>query len=343
MSFSAHPVRLCVVFVLTSLCLASTAPAQEAARTISNTVPLAQNGTVSIDNHEGSITVSSWDQDRVQYEARIMPTDEDPKAEKTSIEIDQQSDRLVLSTEHAEGDDESKVFGFSFESGWQWGGIDIPPVHYTLKVPSSAQLTIDDHESTIDVAGLQAPLVIDTHEGPLSVNDHSGDVTIDTHESHTEIRSVSGRLKIDTHDGPVTVVDQLGPVTLSTHDGRVDLRSVQGRVSIDAHDSEITVEDLRGGFGLDTHDAEVTVGLAELSENIRIDTHEAIVSLNLPTGKGFDLNTDFDDDVTLDSDPNLSSIRQGDDDEVNYRGPVRGGGPEIYLEADDGRFTLRSQ
>lgn len=342
MFFPTRPVRLCVVFVLVGFCIVPTAPAQEAARTVSDTVPLAQDGTVTVDNHEGSITVTSWDQDRVQYEVRIMPTDEDPNAEKTSIEVDQKADRLALSTEHAEGDDESKVFGFSFESGWQWGGIDIPPVHYTLKVPPSAQLTVDDHESTIDVTGLQAPLTIDTHEGPLSVTDHSGDVRINTHESHMELRSVTGRSNIDTHDGPVTVVDQQGPVTLSTHDGRVDLRSVRGRVSIDAHDSDITVEDLRGGFGLDMHDGDVTVGLAEVTENVRIDTHEASVAFTLPTGAGFDLDTDFDDDVSLNSDTDLSSIRQVDDDEVNYRGPVNGGGPEIYLEADDGRFTLRS-
>ena len=61
---------------------------------------------------------------------------------------------------------------------------------------------------------------------------------------------------------------------------------------------------------------------------------------------GFDLTTDFNDDVNLDSDFDLTSIRRvddDDDDEVNYRGTVNGGGPRIELSSHDGRFTLRTR
>lgn len=65
----------------------------------------------------------------------------------------------------------------------------------------------------------------------------------------------------------------------------------------------------------------------------------------MPTGTGFDLNTDFGDDVDVSSDFDLAPIRivdEDDEDEVNYRGAVNGGGPEIYLESHDGHFRLPS-
>ena len=51
----------------------------------------------------------------------------------------------------------------------------------------------------------------------------------------------------------------------------------------------------------------------------------------------------FDDDVDLRSDFDLSAIRIGDEDEPNYRGDINGGGPELYLEADDGDVALRTR
>ena len=114
-----------------------------------------------MDNHEGSIRVTTWDRDQAQYEAEIMLTDEDPNAGKVTVQSRMTNDRLRLATAHEEGDDESKVFGFD-EDGFRWGGIDIPAVHYTVRVPRTAALRIDDHESTIDVNGPAGRLRIDT-------------------------------------------------------------------------------------------------------------------------------------------------------------------------------------
>ncbi|PSQ71510.1 MAG: hypothetical protein BRD31_02670, partial [Bacteroidetes bacterium QH_2_64_26] len=185
--------------------------AQAPARTVSDTAPLDAEGEVTVDNHEGSITVTTWDRDRVRYEAEIMPTDEDPDAEKVSIRARTSDDQFQLATDHDEGDDESVVFGFD-EDGFRWGGIDIPAVHYTITVPGTSALKIDDHESTIDVTGLAGPLHIDTHEGRISVAEQQAEVVIDSHES------------------PISIADQTGDVRIDTHEGRMELRRVKGRL-----------------------------------------------------------------------------------------------------------------
>lgn len=268
------------------------------AQRTSETVSLDPNGSVSIDNHEGSITVTTWDRGNVQYDARIDAPEGSEQLENTEIRVDHSERALHLET----------TFGEDEESDWFSRNGDVPPVHYTIQMPRTARLTIDDHESEIDVTGLQAELRIDTHEGPIRIADQQGDVTIDSHESRMDVQRVTGRLTIDTHDG------------------------------------EITVENLRGGFDLDTHDGSADVSFAALTDDVGIDTHDGRVTLALAPDAGFDLTTDFDDDADLDADFDLSSIRIADenDDEVNYRGTVNGGGPRIHLSAHDGRFTLRS-
>lgn len=323
-SASTLPVLLAVTFL--SLGLPLPTSAQAPARTVSDTVPLAADGEVTVDNHEGSITVTTWDRDRVRYDAEIMPTDEDPDAEKITIRTRTSDDRLRLATDHDEGDDESTVFGFD-EDGFRWGGIDIPAVHYTIRMPRSAALSLDDHESTIDVTGLAGELRIDTHEGSITVAEQGGAVTIDSHE------------------GPISIRDQTGDVTLDTHEGRMELRNVEGRLSVDTHDGDLTVDELEGGLRFDAHDGSVSASFVALTNHVRVDTHDGNATLTLPASAGFDLNTDFDEDVDLSSDFDLGAIRIGDeeDEEFNYRGELNGGGPEIYLESHDGDFALRAR
>jgi DUF4097 and DUF4098 domain-containing protein YvlB len=324
-----RPVRFATSFfsalLVFGLVLSLPASGQTPARTVDDAVPLSASGTVTVDNHEGSVTVTTWDRDQVRYEAEIMPTDEDPNAEKVTIQARAENDRLRLATKHDEGDDESVVFGFG-EDGFQWGGIDIPAVHYTIRMPRGAALQIDDHESTIDVTGLAGRLEIDTHEGPITVAEQRGGVFIDSHES------------------TISVADQDGDVTLETHEGRVDIRRMTGRLSMDTHDGELAVEALDGGFRFESHDGSAQVSFAALSDDVFADTHDGDVALTLPAGTGFDLDTDFDDDVDLRSDIDLRPIRIGDEeDEANYRGDVNGGGPMIRLESNDGDFAIQSQ
>jgi len=319
--------RSALVFLFVVLLSAGLAPsllAQEPARTVRDTVALSGDGTLSIDNHEGRITVTTWARDRVRYEAEILPTDEDPEAEKVTIRTDRDGDRLRLATVHEEGDDESVVFGFT-EDGFQWGGVDIPDVHYTITMPSSADLLVDDHESTVDVRDHAGRLEIDSHEGPITVDGHRGALTVDTHES------------------PVSVTDQTGDVTLDTHEGTMELRRVEGRLSVDTHDGDLEVTDLNGGLWFEAHDGSATASFSALSDDVVADTHDGDVTLRLPADAGFSLNTDVDEDADLTSTFNLAPLRETEDDAVNVRGDINGGGPTIRLTSHEGTVALRSR
>lgn len=320
------PLRSLLAALLAGLAVAPAAQAQAPARTVSDTVALSSSGDVAVHNHEGRIAVTAWDRDQVRYEAQIMPTDEDPDAEKTTIRTRTSQGRLQLATVHEDGDDESVVFGFD-EDGFRWGGINIPAVHYILTVPRSATLRIDDHESTIDVTGLAGTLHVDTHDGRLSVDEHRGD------------------LILEAHDGTITASGLEGDATLDTHSSRMELVDVTGRLSVETHDGTLNAEELDGGLRFESHDGRASVAFSALSGSVHADTHDGNLTFTLPAGAGFVLDTEFTDDVDLRSDIDLRSLRLSDEDEEgpNYRGPVRGGGPTIQLESSDGDVTLQTR
>lgn len=275
--------------------LATPASVQAQDRTIGETVALDPNGSVSIDNHEGHITVTAWDRDAVQYEIEIDAPDGSDELANTEIRVDHSERALRLETEYRDS------------GSWFSWNRDMPPVHYTVQMPRTARLSIDDHNSEIEITGLASELQVDTHDGPIRIADHEGRISIDNHDSRVDLQNVTGDLDIDTHDG------------------------------------EITAANLRGGFVLDTHDGSADVSFTELTGDVEIDSHDGRFTLTLPADAGFDLDTHLNDDADLDTDFDLSGIRLADDDEVNYRGTVNGGGPRIALSAHDARFALRTR
>jgi len=300
--------------------LSSASVAQD--RTTSGTASLDAEGTIVVENHEGRITIETWDRAEVTYEAVVRPEPDADHPEATIIQVDRGDRRVALRTEY---DDDEKEGDDSF---WSMGQ-NIMPVEYTLTVPRGAHVKIDDHESDIRVRGLAGAATIETHDGEISLRDQGG------------------KADLESHDGPIRVENQSGALTMDTHDGDVRLRSVDGRVEINAHDSDIRAEGLQGGLDLDTHEGDGRFAFTELTDDVEIEAHDGDFTLVLPVGTGFDLRTDFDDeDADLRADFDLSPLRisEGDDDdEVNYAGSVNGGGPRLSFTAHEGSFEIRTQ
>ena len=289
-------------------------------RTTSGTAALDAQGTVVVKNHEGRITVETWDRDEVRYEAVVRPEDGADHPEATRVRVEEGSRRFEIRTEYdesrAEEDDDSGWFGIDVQQ-------NIMPVAYRLTVPRGATVEVEDHESTIEVRGVEGELTVGTHEGSVTVADQEGATTL------------------TSHDGPITVENQSGPLTIDTHDGSVRLRSVAGRTEINAHDGRIEAEGLRGALTVSTHEGEGRFAFADLVDDVEVDTHDGDFAFTLPAEAGFNLRTDFDD-ADLRGDFDLASVRVMDDDEINYAGAVNGGGPRLSLTAHDGSFEIRA-
>ncbi len=191
-----------VVLTSSALLLCATfAHAAANERRVQRVVDMKADGRLSIDTHNGSITVTTWNQPRVKIQARIEPGDPDhpEDVQKTEVRISGSGSSVRVETDYS-------AVKFH-QSGWFGQTRSRPPVHYTISMPATASLDIDDHNATVRVTGLRGDLNIDAHNGDIAVSDHAGGVTIDAHNARVRVafaqftRSVS----IETHNGPVEI------------------------------------------------------------------------------------------------------------------------------------------
>jgi DUF4097 and DUF4098 domain-containing protein YvlB len=173
------------------------------------TYALAPNGRVELDNINGDVHISTWDQNEVKVDA-VKYADSKERLDDARIEVDSGKDYLSIRTKYKEHD-----------LTFNWGSRHNPPsVEYTLTVPRTAQL---DEIKLIN--------------GELDVNGVSGEVHASCINGRLDAQNLSGRAELSTINGHLEAkFDQLPGST-------VDLKSVNGSVELTIpSDSQAKIE-----------------------------------------------------------------------------------------------------
>lgn len=309
--------------VLTILFLglgSTTAAAQPYERTVRDT--LRHDIThLSVDSEEGSIALSTWDRDAVAYRARIVSGQARDIVDQTRITTDSAAGQLRISTDHS-GIEMEWRFGPEFAG---YGAIH-PQVHYAIKVPSSMNAIIDGEASRIQVEDLTGKLQIDAEgePGPQDLGEIVGDL----------LGSGAGP------DAPtVTVEGQRGPARLEVEDGPVAVTGMRGNLATELDEGLLTIDEHRGALALDVDEGRAEVDVDSLRDTA-LATDEGRIELTMPRDAGFMLSTDLDKGAVLEAGVDLAPFRDG---EGNYSGSVRGGGPLLRVESDEGTVVLHAR
>ena len=183
--------------------------------TVEDTVRLAPEGAVDLsDTHEGTITVTTWERDRLAY--RIAPV-----SAKDSMVA---SNAIVRRTDQ----------GFMIDQdGASWslripGLLRISPsaggnlaAHYHVTMPETATLEIEDYTSTIDVSGVEGDVEIDTHAGTVAVDSVDGMLDLGAHSGRITATGIRGGIALDVFSGDASVAFETlsAPSTAETHSG----------------------------------------------------------------------------------------------------------------------------
>ena len=200
------------------LLLAPSLASAQASRTVSETVSLDRDGEVQLSAFTGEITVSTWDRAAVQIDVRIEG-DEQEQVDKTRIRIDGSGDRVTIETDYDEL--EERFLGI-FDLG---GDDDRPPTFYTITMPATAALAIDDFSSEIEVTGLRNGLELETFSSPVRLQDIEGEIRADTYSSEFEAEDIAGSIRFETFSGDATISmrDITGDCRFESFSGDVEL------------------------------------------------------------------------------------------------------------------------
>ena len=142
------------------------------------TYTLAPDGRVELDNINGAVHISAWDQNEVKVDA-IKYADSKDRLDDAKIEIDATRDSISIQTKYKQHD-----------LTFNWGSHNNPAgVEYTLTVPRTARLDeIKLVNGELDVAGVSGEVHASCINGRLEARDLSGSAHLSTVNGRLEAR-----------------------------------------------------------------------------------------------------------------------------------------------------------
>jgi len=217
--------------LLCSALLATVASAKVTEK-FAKTYPLDANGTIRLENVNGSVEIIAWDKAEVSLVAEKSAKSEEG-LQRMHLKIESSPHRLAIKTE--------------YEKKWKFWDNMNAQVSYKLMVPAGASLEkIDVVNASIRVSGLKGSVKLDSVNGSIEADGLAGSGDFDTVNGSIKVAyaSLASRpdIELDTVNGGCTL-------TLPADAAfQLEAETVNGRVSCDY---PITLEksgkhDLRG-------------------------------------------------------------------------------------------------
>jgi len=217
--------------------------------TLDETRPLAKNGHFSLENTNGRVEVAGWDQAQVRIEATKHAHSEHA-LDELKVEITGEGDSLRVRSRYPHP---------RFLGG---GGR----VDYVVHVPRTAQVSVENVNGRVEVAGVAASVEASTVNGSVEVTDAAGAVKASAVNGSVEASLASvdpdGRSRLHTTNGSVRL-------TLPADvNAEVEAGTVNGSVSCDfdleGHRTRRKLDGRIGAGGAQFH-------LGAVNGSVRID------------------------------------------------------------------------
>ena len=162
-----------------------------------HTYPLSANGRIELENLNGSVHISAWDQNEVKVDA-VKYANTKERLDEVKIEVEAESDFVSIRSRYPDHNN-------TFNGGWN----DPAGVEYTVMVPRNARL--DE---------------INLVNGSLDVNGVAGEVRASCVNGKLTAQDLTGRLELSTVNGKLNAqFQQLG-------DNSIQLSSVNGGLEV---------------------------------------------------------------------------------------------------------------
>ena len=194
--------------------LSATAGA-EVTQEFHRTVPLLSGGRVSLDNINGSVTITGWERNEVQIDA-VKKASSQQKLDEAKIEVDASNNSVHIRTKYPEGHTNNNP----------------ATVTYELHVPRNASLA--------DISLVN---------GSLEVSQVSGEIKTSLVNGKTSVHDLAGRGEFSAVNGAINAnYRSLSNVT------DIRLKSVNGAVVLGlpaSPNAEVAVSTVNGGITTD--------------------------------------------------------------------------------------------
>ena len=173
------------VFVL--LLAGSVAALADYREDFSKTLPLKAGERFSLENVNGSVTVSTWKEDKVEIKAVKVARDDEKDLKDVEIRVEESAGAVLV-----------KAIWPKFRLHFNVN------VEFEIKVPEGVNLDkVETVNGGINVTGRYGRAVAETTNGSVTVEDASGELKAATTNGGIQVNRFEGKLQAETTNGNI--------------------------------------------------------------------------------------------------------------------------------------------
>lgn len=266
--------------------------------------PLTAGGSVQLENSNGSVEISGWDQNTVDIDGTKYAGTEE-RLREIRIDVTPSPNAIAIRTVPP------------FDRHGSYGA------RYVIHVPRRTDLAnIVSSNGSIRVETIEGPAYLKTSNGSVHASQIQGSLDIQTSNGSVDAYSVTGDTKLRTSNGSIRAEVRKGVFEATTSNGAIEARVMEP----DAN--QVRLESTNGHIDL----------TLEAVREVHADTSNSSITVHLPESAGANLrartsnssiNSDFD--VT---------VHGGIVSRNRLEGAIGAGGPTLDLETRNGRINL---
>jgi len=268
--------------------------------------PMQPGSRLSVDNSNGSVEISGWDQDTVDISGtKYARTPELRDALK--IEIDHSPSEVSIRTVRPS------------ERRGNMGA------KYIIKVPRHTQLDrIVSSNGAIHALDLEGPAHLRTSNGAVRAENLHGSLDAQTSNGSIEVQGLEGSASLHTSNGRVRADDVRGSIEADTSNGGIHIM--------------LSKPDAGRPIKLETSNGPIELTMQALNQNeIHASTSNGGITVHLPGNVNADLNaTASNSSISTE----FEVATSGSLEKHHLEGKIGGGGPMIDLSTSNGSIKV---
>lgn len=272
-------------------------------RDVHYSYPLQPGGRVSVETFNGSVEISTWDQNTVDISGTKTGRTEDA-VDSLKISVDNAPDSVAVRA--VRPSERRNNLGARF----------------VIKVPRNSVLER-----------------IVTSNAPIRVRDGVGPARLRTSNGSVRAEDFRGTLDVQTSNGPIDLVSLDGDITAHSSNGHIHAEEVSGSLDATTSNNGITAsfERLKGDVHAETSNGPIELTLPDRFSDVRAHTNNSSITVHLPpepnahviaSTSNSSITSDFDVQVR-------GEIRKNHIDAT-----LGAGGPTLDLNTSNGGIRL---
>lgn len=232
-------------------------PYEDGFRTkINKSFSVDAGGTIDLEATNGSVTVTSWDQNEVAIEETIRFRDASRSEANEYLKNRPTNYEHTNNTVRVRGPENDRNRG-----GWGDDGRDVQ-YSYRVQVPQRFSANVRTSGGSVEIRGLEGTVNGGTAGGSITAQEIVGDVEVETAGGSVSLLSIDGNASGDTAGGSVEAEDVTGELQVETAGGSIRVRNSGAGVSAETAGGSIDIDGANGPVTASTSGGDVRVSSA---------------------------------------------------------------------------------